>query len=104
MKGNHRSPGQSERFDPSSRQRLRGKEHRREPVHLTPPRVAIGVLVLLLLVISGIGSFAEVKNSYAMSECGILFPCQSPTPSPSPSTSPSPTKTLTPSPTKTSTP
>ena len=102
MKGNHRRPGQSERFDPSSRQRLQGKEHGREPVRLTPLRLAIGVLALLLLVISGIGSLAQVKNSYAMSECGILFPCQSPTPSPSPS--PSPTKTSTPSPTKTSTP
>ena len=102
MKGNHRGPGQSERFNPSYQQRSQGKEHGREPVRLTPLRVAIGVLALLLLVISGIGSLAQVKNSYAMSECGILFPCQSPTPSPSPSSSP--TKTSTPSPTKTSTP
>ena len=77
MKGNHRGPGQSERFGPSSQQRLRlqGKEHGREPVRLTPLRFAVGVLALLLLVISGIGSLAQVKNSYAMSECGILFPC-----------------------------
>src|SRR4051794_36158091 len=102
MKRNQRDPGQSERFDPSSRQRLRGKEQRSEPVRLTPLRVVVGVLALLLLIISGISSFAVVKTSYAMSECGILLPCQSPTPSPSPS--PTKTSTPSPSPTKTSTP
>ncbi len=106
MKRNNRNPGQSERSHPFSRQQLRGKGRGREPVCLSPLRVVVGILALLLLVISGIGSLAVVKNSYAVSECIVPFPCPSPTLSPSPSPSQSPTKTSTPrpSPTKTSTP
>ena len=106
MKGNNRNPGQFERSGPSSQLQLRGKGHRHEPACPTPLRVIGGVLALLLLVISGMSSLAVVKNSYAVSRCGVLLPCQSPKPSPSPSPSPSPTETATPgpSPTKTATP
>jgi len=106
MKENNRNPGQFERSGPSSQLQLRGKGHRHEPACPTPLRVIGGVLALLLLVISGMSSLAVVKNSYAVSRCGVLLPCQSPKPSPSPSPSPSPTETATPgpSPTKTATP
>ncbi len=104
MRENNRNPGQSEGSGPSSQQQLRGKGHGHEPVCLTPLRVVIGVLALLLLVISGMSSLAVVKNSYAVSGCGILLHCQSPTPSPSPSPSPTKTATPKPSPTKTATP
>src|SRR5260221_8201934 len=83
MKGNNRNPGQSERSGPSSRQQLRGKGHEHKPSRLTLLHVVVGVLALLLLVISAIGSLAVVNNSYAASECDLPLICPSPTPRPS---------------------
>lgn len=59
--------------------------------------IVVGVLALLLLVISGMGFLSEAQNTYAASDCGILFGC-TPTPTPRPSPSPSPTPTRVPTP------
>lgn len=62
-------------------------------------RLIVGVLAFLLLGTVSVSSFVMVQNAHAMADCGILFPCQTPTPMPSPSPTQVPTPTPPPRPT-----
>ena len=68
--------------------------------------VLAGTLALVLAVLAGVLCSVSVapRRAYAVSDCGILFVCPSPTPGPSPTPTPKPSPTPQPTPTPRPTP
>lgn len=79
-------------------EQIRDKVHSsKEPARLIFP--IIGILAFLLMTIVGSASLVQVKQTYAMSACGVLFLCPTPTPSPIPVSRPTPSPIPVPRPT-----
>lgn len=92
--------GCSDQPEHSSQQQRRDRGGERHIfARLTFWRVIIGALALVLLGVAGVSSLTMVTNSDAMPDCGILFPCPTPTLAPTPTAIPTPKPTPTPRPT-----